>query len=99
MARVCVADRGPGVPEREQGKIWEPYYRLERDAAETRGGSGIGLAVVRDLVQQHGGAVSVRNRPGGGAEFTVTVPLHRPADARDDDETGVAALHGAREGA
>jgi signal transduction histidine kinase len=78
-ACVSVADQGPGVPEREQALIWEEYYRLERDAAAPRGGSGIGLAVVRELVRQQGGSVGVRNRVGGGAEFWVCLPLaHDP---------------------
>ena len=80
VACVSVADQGPGVPEREQALIWEEYYRLERDAAAPRGGSGIGLAVVRELVRQQGGSVGVRNRIEGGAEFWVCLPLaHDPA--------------------
>ncbi|HZF68889.1 MAG TPA: HAMP domain-containing sensor histidine kinase, partial [Gemmatirosa sp.] len=70
--RVWVEDEGPGVPPSERQRLWEPYYRMERHAAVTGGGSGIGLAVVRDLVTRHGGRVWVEPgaRPsaaGGGS--------------------------------
>ncbi|HEU0301846.1 MAG TPA: HAMP domain-containing sensor histidine kinase, partial [Longimicrobium sp.] len=72
--RVWVADEGPGVPREERARIWEPYRRLERDAESATGGSGIGLAVVRDLVELHGGRAWVEDAPGGGARFVVEIP-------------------------
>ena len=96
-ACIAVADEGPGIPEREQALIWEPYYRLERDTAAVRGGSGIGLAVVRDLVQQHGGTVAVRNRERGGAEFQVRLPLAQFSDEpRNAPAAPAAAVEAAR---
>jgi signal transduction histidine kinase len=73
-ARIQVDDRGPGVPVDERWQVWEPYRRLERDARSAAGGSGIGLAVVRDLVVLHGGRVGVEEAPGGGARFWVELP-------------------------
>jgi signal transduction histidine kinase len=92
--RVWVADQGPGVPREDRARIWEPYRRLERDAEAATGGSGIGLAVVRDLVELHGGRVWVEDVAGGGARFVFQLPgaTHagpppdaepRPADARE----------------
>jgi signal transduction histidine kinase len=72
--RVWVADEGPGVPLEDRARIWEPYRRLERDAEAASGGSGIGLAVVRDLVELHGGRAWVEDAPGGGARFVVELP-------------------------
>jgi signal transduction histidine kinase len=72
--RVSVEDEGPGVPLEERPLIWEPYRRLPRDAAGATGGSGIGLAVVRDLVELHGGRTGVGDAPGGGANFWLELP-------------------------
>ncbi|HKP76716.1 MAG TPA: HAMP domain-containing sensor histidine kinase, partial [Longimicrobiaceae bacterium] len=72
--RVSVDDRGPGVPWEERGRVWEPYRRLARDAEGATGGSGIGLAVVKDLVELHGGRVGVAQAPEGGARFWFELP-------------------------
>jgi len=72
--RVWVADQGPGVPAEDRLRVWQPYRRLERDAEGATGGSGIGLAVVRDLVELHGGRAWVEDAPGGGARFVVEFP-------------------------
>lgn len=72
--RVWVADQGPGVPAEDRQRVWQPYRRLERDAEGATGGSGIGLAVVRDLVELHGGRAWVEDAPGGGARFVVELP-------------------------
>ncbi|HEU4562681.1 MAG TPA: HAMP domain-containing sensor histidine kinase [Longimicrobium sp.] len=72
--RIGVDDRGPGVPWDERRAVWEPYRRLARDAEGATGGSGIGLAVVKDLVELHGGRVGVGEVPGGGARFWIELP-------------------------
>jgi signal transduction histidine kinase len=72
--RVWVDDEGPGITSRERDRIWEPFYRLERDAQSAVAGSGIGLAVVRDLITQQGGSVSVEDAPSGGARFVIELP-------------------------
>jgi signal transduction histidine kinase len=66
---VEVVDAGPGVDRSEHDLIWEPYRRGGTPAAAAAGGSGIGLAVVRDIVRAAGGAVAVDDAPGGGAVF------------------------------
>ena len=71
---VWVDDEGPGVPPSERSTVWEPYRRLERDARSATTGSGIGLSVVRDLVELHGGRVSIEEAPGGGARFIAIFP-------------------------
>jgi signal transduction histidine kinase len=72
--RIWVADQGPGVRPEDRARVWEPYRRLERDAGSATGGSGIGLAVVHDLVELHGGRAWVEDAPGGGARFVVELP-------------------------
>jgi len=72
-ARVIVEDEGPGIPATERERIWQPYYRLDRDR-NAKTGSGLGLSVVADLVRALGGRVSVDDAPGKGARFTIDVP-------------------------
>lgn len=71
---LTVDDGGPGVPEQERERIWEAYERGSAAAARQAGGSGIGLAVVRDVVQRHGGTVAIYTAPGGGARFRINLP-------------------------
>lgn len=73
--RIAVDDRGPGVPREERHTVWEPYRRLARDAEGATGGSGIGLAVVKDLVELQGGRVGLGEVPGGGARFWIELPF------------------------
>jgi len=71
-ARIEVADQGPGVPARERPLVWQRFWRGERVNGIT--GTGIGLALVRELVELHGGSVSIDDAPGGGARFVVELP-------------------------
>lgn len=67
---VEVADHGPGVPAGDREVMFEPFWR----GAETHPGTGLGLSIVKELVERHGGQVSVADTPGGGATFRVTLP-------------------------
>jgi signal transduction histidine kinase len=87
--RITVADQGPGVPRADRERVWQPYLRLSREVEAVTGGSGIGLAVVRDLVAQHGGTAGVEDAPGGGARFVVSLPA-LPADVERRALTGTA---------
>ncbi len=77
-ARIWVEDEGPGIPREDRVRVWEPYVRLNRDAESSTGGSGIGLSVVRELVQLHGGRTRAESAPGGGARVVVELPLVPP---------------------
>jgi signal transduction histidine kinase len=81
---VAVEDKGPGVPRGERDRIWEPYYRLGRETEAAVGGSGIGLAIVRELVLLHGGRTWVEDAEAGGARFVAEFP-------RDFDPKSAAA--------
>ena len=74
-AELRVCDRGPGVPEAERERIFEPFYRL-RGHAETAGGVGLGLSLVRQIAERHGGSIRCEPRPGGGSCFVLRLPLH-----------------------
>jgi signal transduction histidine kinase len=74
MVRLWVDDEGPGVPAGERERIWRAFHRGSTAEASAQGGSGIGLAVVRDLVLQAGGTVAIDSAPGGGARFVAELP-------------------------
>jgi signal transduction histidine kinase len=96
-ALVWVDDQGPGVPPRERERVWNPFYRLERDARSSVAGSGIGLYVVRELAQLHGGAAWVEDAPGGGARFVVELSqAMRAPGFTDEHRTATRELSRAR---
>jgi len=69
--RISVTDNGPGIPANVFPKLFRPFFTTKAK------GTGLGLAVVQKIIVQHGGQVEVRNRPEGGAEFIVTLPIPR----------------------
>ncbi len=72
--RIWVDDEGPGIPYHERERIWEPFSRLEREQDSAVAGTGIGLAVVRELATLHGGRVWVESAPAPGARFVMELP-------------------------
>jgi PAS domain S-box-containing protein len=80
VLRLTVRDTGIGIAADEQSLVFERFYRSGRLDGRHIEGNGIGLALVRELVRQHGGNIEVDSAPGQGAAFTVTLPW-RPADA------------------
>jgi signal transduction histidine kinase len=72
---VRVSDRGPGIPEPEQERIFEPFYRGEQTRARQVSGTGLGLSLARTTVERHKGTIEVHNSPGGGAQFIVRLPV------------------------
>lgn len=72
---IGVADRGPGIPAGEHEKIFQHFYRLDRDQRAHTQGSGLGLAICRGIVQAHGGRIWVEDRPGEGSIFRIALPL------------------------
>lgn len=72
--RIVIADRGPGIPEHERDAVFRPFYRLDHSRSGKTGGSGLGLAVVKQLADGHGWGVELLAREGGGCEAVVTLP-------------------------
>jgi signal transduction histidine kinase len=89
-AWIRVDDQGPGIPEAQRERIWERFSRLEREVSSAVAGTGIGLAVVRDLVRLHGGRVWADESPSGGARFVVELPVAAAETAIGATETPVA---------
>jgi PAS domain S-box-containing protein len=83
MARLSVRDTGSGIAEAELARVFERFHRIEGAAGRSMEGSGIGLALIQELVRLHGGAITARSAPGEGAEFIVDIPLghaHLPVE-------------------
>jgi signal transduction histidine kinase len=73
--RVTVEDRGYGIPASEQEKIWEKFYRVAREGQDKEDEStGLGLSLVKEIVEQHGGEVQVKSKVGQGSRFSFTLP-------------------------
>ena len=73
-ARLTVVDRGPGIPEAELDRMFEPFERHEPSRSRSTGGLGLGLAIARSIALAHGGSISAENRPGGGLAVTLDLP-------------------------
>ena len=89
-AVLQVSDTGPGVRAEHRQAVFEPFRQLEGGADRRFGGTGLGLAIVKEFTSLHGGTVVVTDAPGGGALFTVELPLTAPPDA--DVQPAAAAL-------
>ena len=72
-AVVQVSDTGPGIPEADQARIFDRFYRVDNSRTRQRGGSGLGLAVVQSLVEAHGGTITLTSHPGS-TTFTIRLP-------------------------
>ncbi|MCX6610992.1 MAG: HAMP domain-containing sensor histidine kinase [Acidobacteria bacterium] len=87
QVEVAVSDHGPGVPASEREKIFDPFYRGERAVVDQVRVSGLGLSLLREIVEKHGGTVVVREAAGGGAEFAMRLPV---SEEIDDEFTNTA---------
>jgi PAS domain S-box-containing protein len=88
-----VRDTGVGIPEEEMPKLFERFHRIENMRSRTHEGSGIGLALVHELVKLHGGTMRVESKPGNGSTFYVTIPLgkdHLPVEQIGTDREFVS---------
>jgi signal transduction histidine kinase len=72
---VSVADTGEGIPPGELQNVFERFYRVDKSRSRATGGTGIGLTIVKRLVEAHGGRIEVQSEPGKGSRFAFTVPI------------------------
>ena len=73
--KIWIADDGEGIAPNDLPHIFEPFYRGDSSRSRRRGGTGLGLALVRSLVEAHGGHIAVESQVGQGARFTITLPI------------------------
>ena len=71
---ILIEDTGPGLPEDQLDKVFEPFYRMETSRSRETGGVGLGLAIARNIVQRHGGTLRLENT-GKGMRAMVQLPL------------------------
>jgi signal transduction histidine kinase len=72
---ICVDDSGPGIPDGRIAAMIEPFARAEESRNRNTGGTGIGLALARSIVQAEGGELKLANRPGGGLSARIILPI------------------------
>ncbi|NIH82896.1 sensor histidine kinase [Amycolatopsis viridis] len=91
MVEIAVTDRGIGIAEEDQQRVFERFYRADKARSRATGGTGLGLAIVKHVAANHGGDVKLWSRPGTGSTFTLRIPMHQSGrngdgtpEARDD---------------
>lgn len=84
LVEIAVTDRGIGIPEGDQHRVFERFYRADQARSRRTGGTGLGLSIVKHAAQRHGGEVDLWSRPGRGSTFTVRLPMI-PAPERPED--------------
>ncbi|HHO49227.1 MAG TPA: HAMP domain-containing histidine kinase [Desulfobacteraceae bacterium] len=73
---ILLFNTGPGIPAADQERVFEQFYRVEKSRAASLGGAGLGLTIVRRIVEFHGGTVSLQSKPGEWTQVHVVLPLH-----------------------
>jgi len=73
---MAVSDTGIGIPNDKLGRIFERFYQVDGSATRQYGGVGLGLALVKEIVEAHGGRMAVSSQVGEGATFTILLPAH-----------------------
>lgn len=84
VVEIAVTDRGIGIPEGDQHRVFERFYRADQARSRRTGGTGLGLSIVKHAVQRHGGEVRLWSRPERGSTFTIRLPQ---SEAPDLDQT------------
>ena len=84
LVEIAVADQGQGIPESEQARIFERFYRVDAARSRATGGTGLGLAIVKHICANHGGEVTVWSEPGHGSTFTMRLPSARAGRSTAD---------------
>ena len=74
LLEIAVSDHGPGIPETELDKVFEPYFRLEASRARHTGGVGLGLPTARAIAELHGGSLVLQSAPGEGVTAVLSLP-------------------------
>jgi signal transduction histidine kinase len=90
MLEVCVKDQGRGVPAEHQQAIFERFHQVEGTDATEKKGTGLGLPICKQIIEQHGGDIGVRSQPGAGSTFWFTIPLVHSNQSNPRGQTAAA---------
>ncbi len=82
---IKVADSGVGIPEDERDKVFERFYRVNKDRSRETGGTGLGLAIARSAINAHGGTIRLYSESGKGTTFSVKIPLAQEKEEKEQD--------------
>ena len=78
--RISVRDHGPGIPEADLERVFDPFVRIETSRSKETGGTGLGLSIARTIIHAHGGEITLTNRAEGGLEVVVSLPRSKSCD-------------------
>ncbi|MEU4740567.1 ATP-binding protein [Actinosynnema sp. NPDC023658] len=85
FVEIAVTDRGIGIAEDQQTRVFERFYRVDKARSRATGGTGLGLAIVKHVANNHGGEVKLWSLPGTGSTFTLRIPAHPDEDGPTQD--------------
>ncbi|MFD0199361.1 MULTISPECIES: sensor histidine kinase [Saccharothrix] len=85
FVEIAVTDRGIGIAEDQQTRVFERFYRVDKARSRATGGTGLGLAIVKHVANNHGGEVKLWSLPGTGSTFTLRIPAHPDQDEPTQD--------------
>jgi signal transduction histidine kinase/DNA-binding response OmpR family regulator len=94
QVKVLVSDSGPGIPAEHLPHIFDRFYQVDETNTRAQPGTGIGLSLAKELAELHGGTIEVQSAPGGGATFTLTLPLGRSHLSHDQIDSGPQVSEG-----
>ena len=73
---ITISDHGPGIPESEFNRVFEPFYRLEKSRNKATGGTGLGLFIAKNIIAHHNGQIVLSNKASGGLQVSIILPVH-----------------------
>ena len=86
MVEIAVTDRGIGIAQEDQERVFERFFRVDKARSRATGGTGLGLAIVKHVAANHNGSIRLWSRRGTGSTFTLSIPAYGSPDAPDNED-------------